>query len=397
MNLILQKDVKNLGKTGDQVSVKKGFARNYLIPKGYAVLVNKSSLKAWDHQKVIIEAKKRKAVSERKTLIEKLSFIKLKFEKEAQKDNRLFGSVTAHEISQALETLHNLSVDKKDIHFTELKTVGEHAISIQLDSQNQTEIKLSIKGKVRKTEYEPTAPEVFATIETKPEEKEETSDLQEKTQTEKNLEEKPILEDESSQEDSEKLFKTTSEQSLEVESIKQSEEKSANESTKESEWNLEKKTPSAESLDTQDDSLAKQSEENKLSFDKDDLEESTKEVQSDQEDKESNTSLKTETKKQSEDKILDKPLVSTETETKDEAEEPVEFQASSTNKLDETIENTWELDSTKTQLEKEELATEEAQLKDEEKKSDLKEDNPDKEEASSKKASVFGRFFKKKK
>jgi len=154
MKLILQTDVKNLGKTGDQVSVKKGFARNYLIPKGYAVLMNKNRLKVWEHQKVIIEAKKRKAVSERKALIERLSSIKLKFEKEAQKDNRLFGSVTAHEISQALEKLHKLSVDKRDIHFSELKTVGEHSVSIKLDSENQTEIKLSIKGKIRKAEYE---------------------------------------------------------------------------------------------------------------------------------------------------------------------------------------------------------------------------------------------------
>ena len=150
MKLILQKDVKNLGKTGEQVSVKKGFARNFLIPKGYAVLMNKNSFKAWEHQKIIIEAKKRKALSERKALIYRLSSIKLKFEKEAQKDNRLFGSVTAHEISQALEKLHNISVDKKDIHFSELKTAGEHKIKIRLDSENQTEIPLSIKVKGRK-------------------------------------------------------------------------------------------------------------------------------------------------------------------------------------------------------------------------------------------------------
>ena len=154
MKLILQKDVKNLGKTGEQVSVKKGFARNYLIPKGFAIVMNKSSEKAWEHQKTIIEAKKRKVVSERKTLIEKLSHIKLKFEKEAQKDNRLFGSVTAHEISQALETLHKLSIDKRDIHFSELKTVGDHKVTIKLDNENQTEIKLAIKGKIRKADYE---------------------------------------------------------------------------------------------------------------------------------------------------------------------------------------------------------------------------------------------------
>ena len=150
MKLILQKDVKNLGKAGDQVSVKAGFARNFLIPKGYALLLNKNRLKTWEHQKVIISAKKRKAVSERKLLIDKLSAIKLLFERESQKDNRIFGSVTAHEISQALEEKHNISVDKRDIHFSELKTVGDHKVNIQLDSELKADILLTIKGKIRK-------------------------------------------------------------------------------------------------------------------------------------------------------------------------------------------------------------------------------------------------------
>ena len=150
MKLILQKDVKNLGKAGDQVVVKTGYARNFLIPKGQALPLNKGRLKVWKHQQVIISAKKRKAVAERKTLIEKLSGIKLKFEKESMKDGRLFGSVTAHEISQALEELHKISVDKRDISFSSLKTTGDHTISIRLDSELQTEIKLSIKGKVTK-------------------------------------------------------------------------------------------------------------------------------------------------------------------------------------------------------------------------------------------------------
>ena len=156
MKLILQKDVKNLGKAGDQVSVKNGFARNFLIPKGYALILNKNRLKEWNHQKVIIEAKKRKASSERKSLIDKLSSVQLLFEKESQKDNKIFGSVTAHEISQALEEKHNISVDKKDIHFDELKTVGDHKISIHLSSKHKTEILLTIKGKLGKKKDEKT-------------------------------------------------------------------------------------------------------------------------------------------------------------------------------------------------------------------------------------------------
>ena len=150
MKLILQKDVKNLGKAGDQVLVKKGYARNFLIPQGQALPLNKDRLKAWKHQKVIIEAKKRKAVIERKALIEKLSSIKLKFEKESLKNGKLFGSVTAYEISQALEKIHKISVDKRDISFIALKTVGDHKVTISLDSEHKTDITVSIKGKITK-------------------------------------------------------------------------------------------------------------------------------------------------------------------------------------------------------------------------------------------------------
>ena len=150
MKLILQKDVKNLGKAGDQALVKKGFARNFLIPKGLALPINKNRLKQWKHQQMLISAKKRKAVAERKVLIEKLSSIEIKLEKESLKDGKLFGSVTAYEISQTLEKFHNISVDKKDISLPVLKTTGEHNITIRLDSEHQTDIKIHIKGKTPK-------------------------------------------------------------------------------------------------------------------------------------------------------------------------------------------------------------------------------------------------------
>ncbi len=155
IRLILQKDMKNLGKAGDQVLVKKGYARNFLIPQGRAIPLNKDNLRVWKHQKIIIEAKKRKAITERKALIEKLSSVKLKFEKESLKDGRLFGSVTAYDISEALEKLHNISVDKRDISLAVLKTVGNHTVTISLDSEHKTDITVSIKGKItKKTEQE---------------------------------------------------------------------------------------------------------------------------------------------------------------------------------------------------------------------------------------------------
>ena len=205
MKLILQKDVKNLGKTGDQVSVKKGFARNFLIPKGYAILLNKDRLKVWKHQQIIIDAKKRKAISERKALIEKLSSIKLKFEKESQKDSKIFGSVTAYEISQALEKLHNIHIDKRDIHFSELKTLGDYKINIRLDSENQTEMNLTIKRKTSKKR------EQFVKVEP-----EKTVELQKEEPSDKNLSTEPQKEELSEKSLSQKTKLTESTQEEKV-------------------------------------------------------------------------------------------------------------------------------------------------------------------------------------
>ena len=153
MKLILQKDIKNLGKTGDQVLVKKGYARNFLIPNKLALPINKGRLKALKHQDILITAKKRKALSERKKLVEKLSALNIEFEKESLKDGKLFGSVTAFEISQTLEKNHNIHVDKRDISPITLKTVGEHKVTVCLDSEHKSEMTIHIKGKsVKKRE-----------------------------------------------------------------------------------------------------------------------------------------------------------------------------------------------------------------------------------------------------
>ena len=166
MKLILQKDVKNLGKAGDQVLVKKGYARNFLIPKGQALPLNKDRLKAWKHQQIIIEARKRKALEERKKLIEKLSSLRLKFEKESLKDGRLFGSVTAFDISHVLETKHNISVDKRDISPAILKTAGEHKAVIQLDKEHKTDIAVVIKAKTVKKREQKASEQALAKNET---------------------------------------------------------------------------------------------------------------------------------------------------------------------------------------------------------------------------------------
>lgn len=145
MDLILQKDVKNLGKAGDHVRVKPGYARNYLLPKKLALTLDESRLGEWKHKQQVIEAGKKKAASERDQLLKKLSSVHLTFERESRAGGHLFGSVSPVDISRELEQKHKFLVDKRDIAAEPLKTVGEHQVKIALDSQRQTEIKVTIK------------------------------------------------------------------------------------------------------------------------------------------------------------------------------------------------------------------------------------------------------------
>lgn len=146
MKLILEKDVKNLGKAGDKVSVKSGYARNWLLPKKLAVALDSNRLKEWKHKQHVIEVRKKKAGEERDKTLSKIKKICLVFEKEARSGGQLFGSVSSAEISKELFEKHSLSVDKKDIvFFNPLKTVGTHQVKIVLDPKREADLSINIK------------------------------------------------------------------------------------------------------------------------------------------------------------------------------------------------------------------------------------------------------------
>ena len=145
MDLILQKDIKNLGKAGDRVRVRPGYARNYLLPKKLALVLNENRLGEWKHRQKITEARKKKALLERESLLKKLSAVHLIFKREGQAGGRLFGSISPADISRELEQKHRLPVDKRDIAPELLKTVGEHRVKISLDPKRQTEIKVTVQ------------------------------------------------------------------------------------------------------------------------------------------------------------------------------------------------------------------------------------------------------------
>jgi len=144
MKVILQKDVKNVGKVGEVVSVAAGFARNYLLPRNLAAIAEEKSVKAWAHLKQIAERKKKKAHAERKELLQKISAVTLLFKVASSDKEKIFGSITAHDISVALEE-KGFSVDRRDIKMEPLRHLGQHKVEIHMGEDLSAEVTVAIE------------------------------------------------------------------------------------------------------------------------------------------------------------------------------------------------------------------------------------------------------------
>ncbi|MDE1155846.1 MAG: 50S ribosomal protein L9 [Acidobacteriaceae bacterium] len=155
MEVILKEDVQKLGHRGDVVTVKSGYARNYLLP-------TKLAIEATANNKAVIEQMKasalRKSASEKsgaEELGNKLNEAVVTFERKAGTAGQLFGSVTSVDIAKALEE-QGINVDRRKIHLDEpLKTVGEFHVPIKLHREVTAHLQVNIKSDA--PEVDPTA------------------------------------------------------------------------------------------------------------------------------------------------------------------------------------------------------------------------------------------------
>lgn len=146
MEVILLKDMKGSGRAGDVVRVNDGYARNFLIPKGIASLATPENLKQLEKIKAANEAKEavdRESASELRERILKLSVtVKTK----GGEGGRLFGSVTAKDIQEALVNQHEIEIDKRKIVLENpIKQTGEHEVSIKLYQDISTTLKVNVE------------------------------------------------------------------------------------------------------------------------------------------------------------------------------------------------------------------------------------------------------------
>ncbi|MCX8076022.1 MAG: 50S ribosomal protein L9 [Aquificaceae bacterium] len=145
MKVVLVKDLEGYGVFGDVVSVKDGFARNYLIPRGIALPATEGSLK---HVKGILSQRARKLQKEKekaRELAKKMEGLMLDIYRRVGEKGRLFGSVTAQEIAQALKE-KGFDVDRKKIVIkTPIKEVGIYTITLKLYTDVSVDLKVEVK------------------------------------------------------------------------------------------------------------------------------------------------------------------------------------------------------------------------------------------------------------
>ncbi|HSB19225.1 MAG TPA: 50S ribosomal protein L9 [Anaeromyxobacteraceae bacterium] len=132
MKLILREDVENLGKGGDLVEVRPGYGRNFLIPRGLAVLANARNVRELEHQKKVAEAKAVKQKQSAEAVAKRLAETPVTLKRKVGEQDKLYGSVTALDIVEALAA-RGLQIDRRSIDLAEpIKTVGDHEVPVKL-------------------------------------------------------------------------------------------------------------------------------------------------------------------------------------------------------------------------------------------------------------------------
>jgi large subunit ribosomal protein L9 len=146
MKVILREDVDNLGKGGELVEVRPGYGRNFLIPRGLAVLANAKNVRELDHQKKVAEAKAVKLRQGAEAIARRLAATPVTLKRKVGEQDKLYGSVTALDIVEALAA-RGLQLDRRSIDLPEpIKTVGEHEVPVKLHRDVIAKAKVTVEA-----------------------------------------------------------------------------------------------------------------------------------------------------------------------------------------------------------------------------------------------------------
>jgi len=144
MEVILREDIPHLGKTGEVVRVRDGYARNYLLPRGLVLVADKKNLKGFEHQKKVVGAQKEKTDKSVRAVADKLAAVALKIAVKTGVEGRLFGSVTNMDVEKALRQ-KGFAIERRKIHLEEpIKVLGDYDVPVRLTAELAVTVKVSV-------------------------------------------------------------------------------------------------------------------------------------------------------------------------------------------------------------------------------------------------------------
>jgi large subunit ribosomal protein L9 len=144
MQVILQENVEHLGKVGDVVKVKDGYARNYLLPRGLAAVADARNVAQMEHHKKAAQAKADKLKAEAEALKIRIEAVKVVLTRQVGEGDKLFGSVTSMDVEAALHA-QGLAISRKQIVLPDpIKALGVHEVSIKLQHEVVAKVKVNV-------------------------------------------------------------------------------------------------------------------------------------------------------------------------------------------------------------------------------------------------------------
>jgi large subunit ribosomal protein L9 len=145
MQIILQEDVDKLGNRGDVVTVKPGYARNFLLPRKLAIEATTGNMKALERIRTSLAKKTATEIEAAQKQAELLNGVALKFTRKTGENDQMFGSVTSGDISEALDA-QGFKVDKRQVQLKEpIKVIGESSVTIKVFRDVTAQIKVTVE------------------------------------------------------------------------------------------------------------------------------------------------------------------------------------------------------------------------------------------------------------
>lgn len=144
MKVILQQDVHNLGRLGDIVKVREGYARNFLVPRGLAVMADEGNVRRLEHQKRVAAARAARLLADARALADRIGQTAVSIKVQAGEEGKLFGAVTNRDIAEAMAA-EGVNVDRRQVELAEpIKQIGVFTVPVRLHADVTGSVKVYV-------------------------------------------------------------------------------------------------------------------------------------------------------------------------------------------------------------------------------------------------------------